>query len=310
MTSNQTHFSYLAMSEKYPAPQHVRGDIIMLIKIALAEDIGSGDMTSQLLIAEDAQAHLAFVARQEMVLCGVDVPTLVYAELDARVSVIKKAEEGARLRSGDVIAVVSGPARAILSGERTALNIMQRMSGVATLTRQYVDAISATHAKILDTRKTMPGMRHIDKYAVRIGGGVNHRMGLYDAVLVKDNHVGMRTGVLALSEIVKNTRNALAALLPPNVASLPIIVECDTLAQLADVLDAKPDRIMLDNMSLEMLREAVNMTAGRVPLEATGGVNLRNVHAIAEVGVDYISVGAITHSAPAVDIGLDVIQSQ
>jgi len=267
--------------------------LIPLITSALAEDIGTGDVTSQLLIAEDAQATMHFTARHDMVLCGADVPGLVYAQLDARVKVTKKAEDGARLSAGSIIATASGPARAILTGERTALNIMQRMSSVATVTRAYVDAVSGTKAKILDTRKTMPGMRLVDKYAVRMGGGVNHRMGLYDAVLVKDNHIaGNPDFVRKLSALPKR---------------LPVYVECDTLAQLAAVIDTKPDRIMLDNMSLEMLCEAVRLTNGRVKLEATGGVNLGNVRAVAETGVDYISIGAITHSAPAVDIGLDAV---
>ncbi len=271
--------------------------LLPLIKTALAEDISAGDITSQLLIAEDASAQLAFIARQEMVLCGGEVPALVYAQLDARVRVMQKAEEGAKIAAGTVIATVSGPARAILTGERTALNIMQRMSGVATLTRKYVDALSGTKTKILDTRKTMPAMRLADKYAVRMGGGVNHRMGLYDAVLVKDNHIAAAGRVANTLQHIRQTH------------SLPIFVECDTLAQLTEVLAAKPDRIMLDNMSLEMLREAVKITAGRVPLEATGGVTLVNVRSVAETGVDFISVGAITHSAPAVDIGLDVIEA-
>lgn len=270
-----------------------------LIKAALAEDIGTGDVTSELLIAADAQASMAFVARQEMVLSGVDVPGLVYAELNGQVQVTQKAVDGDKLAKGAVIAIVSGNARAILTGERTVLNIMQRMSAVATLTRKYVDAVAGTKTRILDTRKTMPGMRQADKYAVRMGGGMNHRMGLWDAVLVKDNHLAQDLGLKAL----------VASLKPQAPSQMPIFVECDTLAQLQEVLAAKPDRIMLDNMSLDMLREAVKITAGKVPLEATGGVNLSNVRSIAETGVDYISIGAITHSAPAVDIGLDVIKA-
>jgi nicotinate-nucleotide pyrophosphorylase (carboxylating) len=172
---------------------------------------------------------------------------------------------------------------------------------VATLTRRYVDAVAGTGAQILDTRKTMPGMRLADKYAVRMGGGGNHRMGLYDAVLVKDNHIAGIGKSLGLAEMVEQVRSQCAA------NPLPIIVECDTLAQLAEVLPARPGRIMLDNMHPDMLREAVAMAAGKVPLEATGGVNLQTIRAIAETGVDYISIGAITHSAPAVDIALDAI---
>ncbi len=268
--------------------------LLPLIKTALAEDVGTGDITSRLLIPEGLQTSVAFVARQEMVLAGIDVPAMVYDELDKNITVNTRAKDGDRLEKSAVIATLSGNARAILTGERTALNLMQRMSGVATLTRQYVDAIAGTKAKILDTRKTMPGMRQTDKYAVRMGGGMNHRMGLWDAVLVKDNHIALAGN---LAEAVKYGR----------AGKVPVYVECDTLAQLAETLAAKPNRIMLDNMSLEMLREAVAMTAGKVLLEATGGVNLSNVRAVAETGVDYISVGAITHSAPAVDIGLDVL---
>lgn len=282
--------------------------LLPLIKTALAEDIGAGDITSQLLIDADAQASMQFVAREKLVLCGVDVPALVFAELDKNVRVEAKAKDGDVLAAGVVIAVVSGPARAILTGERTAINIMQRMSSVATLTRKYVDAVAGTSAKILDTRKTMPGMRLADKYAVRMGGGVNHRMGLFDAVLVKDNHVaGFRNRNWGFREMIENIREKLTALNPESQILPAILVECDTLAQFSEALPAKPDRIMLDNMPLEMLREAVKMTAGKVPLEATGGVNLANVRAVAETGVDYISIGAITHSAMAVDIGLDAI---
>ena len=288
--------------------------LLPLIKIALAEDIGTGDITSQLLIAEDTQMQLAFVARQGMVLCGVDVPALVYqchpGEGRDPVLVQTLMHDGQLAKAGDIIATVSGNARSILTGERTALNIMQRMSGVATLTRQYVDAVSGTKTKILDTRKTIPGMRVADKYAVRIGGGMNHRMGLWDAVLVKDNHVaGFGIQDSGFGEMINNIRHKLSSLNPESRILTPVFVECDTLAQLAAVIDIKPDRIMLDNMSLDMLREAVKITAGRIPLEATGGVTLANVRSVAETGVDFISVGAITHSAPAVDIGLDVIET-
>jgi len=272
--------------------------LLPLIKTALAEDIGSGDITSQLLIPERMEASMAFVARQKMVVCGVEVPKLVYAEL-GNISVELLVEEGVAVSPGTMIAKVSGNARAILTGERVALNIMQRMCGIATITRSYVQAVAGTKAKILDTRKTMPGMRMLDKYAVRIGGGMNHRMGLYDAVLVKDNHiVGVKGG---LGELILATREKMKKL----GSTLPIYVECDTLAQLVQALAAKPERIMLDNMKPEMLKEAVKLTAGAVPLEATGGVTLANVHEVAETGVDFISIGALTHSVPAVDIGLD-----
>ncbi len=278
-----------------------------LIKNALAEDIGAGDITSQLLIPEDATAEMVFVAREPMVVCGVDMPMLVYAEFEKPVAVRTLMKDGQLVGKSTIIAIVSGDARTLLAGERVSLNLMQRMSGVATLTRRYVDAVEGTKAKILDTRKTMPGLRVIDKYAVRMGGGVNHRMRLDDAVLVKDNHlaVGIGREGLGIRDVVEKVQKNLA-LIPNPSSPIPIIVECDTLEQLVAVLPAKPDRIMLDNMTLDMMREAVKITAGTVPLEATGGVSLITVRAIAETGVDFISVGAITHSAPAVDIGLDV----
>lgn len=267
-----------------------------LVQLALAEDIGSGDITSQLLIPDGTRAKLAFVARQPLVACGVRVPAVVYATLNAgAVHVESLVQDGDMLAVGAVIATAEGDARTILTGERVALNLMQRMSGVATLTKDYVDAIAGTKAKILDTRKTMPGLRLLDKYAVKCGGGVNHRMGLYDAVLVKDNHVALMGGI---TQAIAHCRSK---------TTLPIIVECDTLEQLREVLAAKPDRIMLDNMSNDMLRDAVALVAGAVPLEATGGVNLQTIREVAETDVDYISVGAITHSAVAVDIGLDTI---
>jgi nicotinate-nucleotide pyrophosphorylase (carboxylating) len=268
--------------------------LLPLIKISLAEDMGAGDITSKLLIPAGEQAEMAFVAREPMVVCGIDVPQLVYAELDKKVLVSVHMKEGAVVSAGSIIATVKGPAQAILTGERVALNIMSRMCGIATVTRKYVEEVAGTKAKILDTRKTMPGMRSLDKYAVRIGGGMNHRMRLDDMILIKDNHIATIGSVNAAVEKAKGQ-------------GAPVVVECDTLEQCKEALAAKPDRIMLDNMSLDMLREAVKLAAGEVPLEATGGVNLSNVKQVAETGVDYISIGALTHSVPAVDIGLDSI---
>lgn len=281
--------------------------LLSLIQTALAEDIGSGDITSALMIPDDAVMTAHFVAREELVVCGAEVPELVYAQFtNHEPQITTHVSDGHIAKPGDIIATVSGHARTILTGERTALNIMQRMSGVATLTKKYVDAVSHTKAKILDTRKTMPGMRMMDKYAVTCGGGVNHRMGLYDAVMVKDNHLGVRHEGLGMGERIKKIESQLTSLIPHPSSPVPIYVECDTLEQLREILPTKPDRILLDNMSLEMLREAVAIVKGAVPLEATGGVNLSTIRAIAETGVDYISVGAITHSAPNVDIGLDI----
>lgn len=282
--------------------------LLPLIKTALAEDVGSGDVTSQLLIPADRTASLQFVAREDMVIGGSEVPALVYTQLDESIIACALVKDGDFITKGTIIAEVGGQARALLTGERVALNIMQRMSGVATLTRQYVQAIKGTKAVILDTRKTMPGMRLADKYAVRIGGGQNHRMRLDDMVLIKDNHLGMmiQDSGSRIQDIVENTRKQLKARNLKPETRIPVVVECDTMAQVEEAIAAKPDHILLDNMSLDDLRAAVKMAAGKIPLEASGGISLHNVRNVAETGVDFISVGAITHSARAVDIGLDI----
>lgn len=264
------------------------------VAAALAEDVGKGDITSQLLIPAGTFASLAFVAREDMVACGLWVAGETYRQLDAQVKVDIMAEEGELLAPGDVLAVAHGPARTLLTGERTALNIMQRLSGVASLTHDYVEAVAGTGAVILDTRKTMPGMRVFDKYAVRVGGAQNHRMRLDDMVLVKDNHIALCGGVTQ------------AVLLARKGCELPVVVECDTLEQVAEAIKAAPDRILLDNMNEAQLREAVAMAQGRVSLEASGGVSLDTVQTIARTGVNYISVGRLTHSAVACDIGADI----
>lgn len=265
-----------------------------LIAAALEEDIGSGDITSLLTIAGNAQAVLHFVAREPMTVCGGFIPQYVYESLGNSLSVKIHASEGAAATSGDLIVAASGPAQALLAGERVALNIMQRMCGVATLTARYVEAVNGTKAQILDTRKTMPGLRMLDKYAVTCGGGKNHRMRLDDMILIKDNHIAACGGITAA---VQKARAQ---------SRLMIEVECDTLDQLSEALAAKPDRILLDNMNIKQLAEAVRMVGGKTPLEASGGVSLATIKSIADTGVDYISVGAITHSAPAMDIGADI----
>jgi nicotinate-nucleotide pyrophosphorylase (carboxylating) len=264
-----------------------------LITLALAEDIGSGDVSAA-FVPEDVQIKAQFVAREALVVCGLPVVARVLAKRPGMAGFTSYANEGDAIGAGAVIAEVAGNARTVLTLERTMLNFMQRMSGVATLTRQYVDAVAHTKAKILDTRKTIPGWRVLDKYAVHTGGGVNHRMGLYDAVMVKDNHISAVGGRWSVVSDLRKT------------TTLPIIVECDTLEQVAEAATLPITRIVLDNMPLDMLREAVRLVAGRLPLEASGGVNLETVAAIAKTGVDFISVGALTHSARAVDIGLDI----
>jgi nicotinate-nucleotide pyrophosphorylase (carboxylating) len=271
-------------------------DLKRIITAALAEDIGSGDITSQLLIPGQTQAEIQFVAREDMVACGTSVPAEVYAQLDKHVKVSAGTEEGKKVKAGTALAKVTGPAQALLTGERVVLNLMQRMCGVATLTRAYVDAVAGTKTIILDTRKTMPGMRMVDKYAVKTGGGQNHRMGLWDAVLIKDNHIALSNGVRAAVQKAK-----------AGARNIKIIVECDTLSQVEEALAAGPDRILLDNMDTATLRKAVALSAGKIPLEASGGISLDNIRAIAETGVDYISVGRLTHSAPGLDIGADIV---
>jgi nicotinate-nucleotide pyrophosphorylase (carboxylating) len=275
----------------------LRADLERIVTQALAEDIGAGDITSQLLIPATAQAHMLFVAREPMVACGVFVPGVVYGQLEPSVQVEALVDEGQGVPKGAVLAKASGPARAILTGERVTLNLMLRMCGVATITREYVEAVRGTKAIIIDTRKTMPGLRMCDKYAVVAGGGQNHRMRLDDMVLVKDNHIAI--GGKNIRELMRDMRAKLAA-------NIPVVIECDTLEQLADAIEAKPDRVLLDNMPPDMLRKAVALTAGRIKLEASGGVSLQTVRAIAESGVDYISVGKLTHSAPSLDIGADI----
>lgn len=277
-------------------------DITELLKAALAEDIGPGDVTSAATIPADARATFAMRARGDVVACGLTFLPQLFALIDAGVKVDIKAGEGEKVRTGATLATITGPARALLSGERTALNLVQQLSGVATLTRQYVDAIAGTGAKILDTRKTIPGLRSLQKYAVKCGGGQNHRMGLYDAVLIKDNHIAVAGGVAAA---VKAAR--------AHAAGMTIEVECDTLAQLDEALAAGADIVLLDNMSNDELRAAVakvrahNGVSDAVKTEASGNVSLATARGIAETGVDYISVGKLTHSAAAVDIGLDEI---
>lgn len=266
-----------------------------LVEAALAEDLGrAGDVTAA-LIDGDAQLSAVFAARSAGRVSGLACARLAVHALDPSARFEAAAPDGADIEPGAALARVEGNARALLSAERTALNLLGRLSGVATLTRAYVQAVAGTRAVIVDTRKTTPGLRALEKYAVRCGGGVNHRFGLDDAILIKDNHVAACGGV---GEALRRAR-ALAGHLTP------IEVEVDGLDQLDEVLEHAPAVIMLDNFTLDELREAVRRTGGRVRLEASGGVNLNTVQAIAETGVDAISVGALTHSAPVLDIGLD-----
>jgi nicotinate-nucleotide pyrophosphorylase (carboxylating) len=279
------------------APE-ITPEILQIIRRALDEDIGPGDVTSQWTLPAELELEGKLLAKADGVVAGLAVAAAVFHLVDERVRFISLCQDGQRVRAGDVLAVVQGPARAVLGAERTALNFLQRMSGIATATRRYVDAVAGTRAVILDTRKTAPGLRVLDKWAVRLGGGQNHRFGLFDMVLIKDNHIAAAGGIT----------QAVARVRAHNQAGLPVEVEVKSLAELEEALAIQPslDRIMLDNMDLETMRRAVEMTAGRVPLEASGGVSLERVRAIAETGVDYISVGALTHSVTALDISLEV----
>jgi nicotinate-nucleotide pyrophosphorylase (carboxylating) len=266
-----------------------------IVRAALAEDLGRGGDLTAALIAPDARLVCRFAARRDGRIAGLDCARIAFALLDPAASFEVDIPDGADAGKGAVVARVEGNARAVLTAERTALNLMGRLSGVATLTRSYVQAVEGTGARITDTRKTTPGLRALEKYAVRCGGGVNHRFGLDDAILIKDNHVAACGGV---SEALKRARSVAGHL-------TPIEVEVDGLDQLEEALAFQPQVIMLDNFSIEDLRTAVILTKRRVTLEASGGVSLETVRAIAETGVDVISVGALTHSAPVLDIGLD-----
>ena len=269
-----------------------------IVRAALAEDLGrAGDITSTACIPEGARMRVAFVARKAGVLAGLDCARLAVRALDPEAGFDAPIADGAVLGAGAVIACVSGNARAILSAERVALNLLGRLSGVASLTAAYVERIGGTRATIIDTRKTTPGLRLLEKYAVRCGGGANHRFGLDDAVLIKDNHVAACGGV---GEAIRRACAHVGHM-------VKVEAEVDNLDQFGEALAAGPDIIMLDNFDLPDLIEAVRRAAGRVVLEASGGVTLATVRAIAETGVDLISVGALTHSAPVLDIGLDAV---
>lgn len=273
-----------------------RSDYADVVSRALREDLADvGDITTNSVISEDSVARGDFVSRADGVVAGLEVAAHVFKTVDPLVSFDMEMAEGSRVEAGEVVARVSGSARSILTAERTALNLLGRMSGVATETARLVEAVEGTGAAISDTRKTMPGLRALDKHAVVAGGGVNHRMGLYDAVMIKDNHI------VAAGDIGRAVAAARAAVGP----DVMVEVEVDRLEQLREVLDTDADRVLLDNMDLDVLREAVRMTGGAIVTEASGGVTLETVRAIAETGVDIISVGWITHSPPQLDIGLD-----
>ena len=270
-------------------------DVADFVERVLAEDLGSGgDVTSMATIAADERFAAVMASRQDIVVAGLDLAAAFFRTLDASVDIELLCKDGDAVAAGGELMRLGGNARAMLAAERSALNTLQHLSGIATLTRRYVDAIAGTGATLLDTRKTLPGLRVLEKYAARMGGATNHRMRLDDGVLIKDNHVAVCGGV---SEAVRRAKAA--------GTGLQVQVEVDSIAQIEPALGAGADRLLLDNMSPPVLREGVALVAGRVPLEASGGVTLDTIRAIAETGVDFISLGRITQSAPAVDIGLD-----
>ena len=269
------------------------------VRAALAEDIGGGDATTLATVPANATAKAVMRAREPLVVAGLEFAEAAFSQLSPKIKIEKMSRDGQRVATGKMLLKISGPARAILSAERVALNFVQRLSGVATLTSQFVGAVKETHAQILDTRKTTPGWRRFEKYAVTCGGGKNYRIGLFDMILIKDNHLA------ALRNEKPNAIAAAVARAREKFPKLKVEVEADTLQQVEQAVNARSDFILLDNMNPKRLRQAVKMVHGRAKTEASGGVNLKTVRAIAETGVDFISVGAITHSAHAVDIGLD-----
>lgn len=265
-----------------------------IIASALAEDIHTGDITTTALLLGPKHVSGILKAKEELVVSGLHVAGRVFATLDKGAVFTPMAKEGERVPAGTVIARISGDAALLLQGERVALNLLQRMCGVATLTSRYVRAVAGTNARIVDTRKTTPGLRVLEKYSVRVGGGINHRTGLYDGVLIKENHIVAAGGI---TEALRRAR----AYIPH---TLKIEIETESLDEVREAVGAGADIIMLDNMDTETMRTAVGLIGGRALVEASGGVNLQSVRAIAETGVDIISVGALTHSAPSMDISM------
>lgn len=269
-----------------------------LVKLALTEDVGHGDITTKAIIPPSQKAKAVILAKAGGVIAGLDVAKEVFRQVDRRIRFKPKVRDGRQVNKAAVIAELFGPARGILSGERVALNFLQHLSGVATLTRKFVARVKAQGSRVLDTRKTIPGLRTLEKYAVRVGGGVNHRLGLYDAILIKDNHIKAGGGIKKAVDGVRRQPKAKQA----------IEVETKTMAEVKEAIAAGVDRVLLDNMSSKTLRAAVKLCKGAgIRTEASGGINLKNISAVAKTGVDFISIGALTHSAPALDISLKIV---
>jgi nicotinate-nucleotide pyrophosphorylase (carboxylating) len=276
--------------------QTLSQDIYECIQRALAEDIGSGDVTTNSIVPAEADMRGQIIAKQAGTIAGLDIAKIVYQTVDPQVNFRSQVDEGASVENHQVLALVSGRTRSLLTAERTAMNFLGRMSGIASLTRQFVEAVAGTNAIILDTRKTAPGLRTVDKLAVTRGGGQNHRIGLYDMILIKDNHIDFAGSI---TEAISRAR-ALSS-------GLEVEVEARTMKDVREALAANVERILLDNMTPQELTEAVKLTAGRAKLEASGNVTLETVRRIAETGVDFISVGALTHSTKVFDVSFDYI---
>ena len=275
-------------------------DVLNIIDSALAEDVSMGDPTTDILIDPDLTGRAEMTAREPGVLAGIEVAAAVFRRLDPGLEVEIVTEDGSGVAPGDKLAAVTGRVASVLKAERTALNFVQRLSGIATETHRYVEAVEGTHARIVDTRKTTPGLRRLEKYAVVMGGGQNHRRNLADGILIKDNHIeAMELQGIGIGDVV---RRALEG--APH--TIKVEIEVETIEQLEQVLDAGADLVLLDNMGVEQMATAVKVAAGRAVLEASGGITLDTVRAIAETGVDIISVGALTHSARALNVGLDM----
>lgn len=278
----------------------INEQVDLIIKQALAEDMPSGDLTTEAIIPPEAKASAIIVAKQDGVLAGIDFARRVFEMIDSSINFLKLKEDGQSFKAGDILARINGPAQAILKGERTALNFLQRLCGIATLTARFVAATSGTKTKILDTRKTTPTLRLLEKYAVRQGGGQNHRLNLSEAVLIKDNHLKV---VGSIKQAIEKAKQAL----PPGT---PIEVEVTCLKEAQEAIEAGASRLLLDNMPLREIKRVVNWVKGRIPLEVSGRVDLRRVRQLAKLGIDFISVGRLTHSFQSIDLSLEIEEVQ
>lgn len=293
MTQNQNSYSEVGWQAEGHDDTNLSPEILDNIRRAIAEDVGAGDETTNSIVPAEARAEVQIVAKQSGIIAGLEVSQTVFRQFDPQIVFRTRIHDGAVVSQGQVLADVSGTVRALLTGERTALNFLGRMSGIATLTHQFVEAVKGTKAVILDTRKTAPGLRTIDKLAVRLGGGQNHRQGLFDMILIKDNHIDFAG---SLKEAVRRVR--------ASGTNLEIEVEARSIKEVREALEMKVDRLLLDNMSTETMTEAVRLNNGFAKLEASGNVTLANVRTIAETGVDFISIGALTHSPRTFDVSL------